>query len=525
MPVAPAKNPFAGPPPAAGGAKKANGSNAKKPAPTLPPSPPQVKREPPPVPAEEVRVVIYDKVEAQICDGVDAITVALAKTILGWETEKEYQNRMIAENPTTKPTMWVFDETLPAMLRDKENNLVRCWNNLENRPFDEKWSLGLAQTILRGQWAGPLTIPGETINGSTIVVSKTGRVESGQHSLVGLILAYQMWSTNKKAHPFWPEDGAGPVIETILITGISEDPRVLMTVDNCKPRTTADVFYTSPLFRTLIPTERRECSRMMSAGVDTLWTRTAAQGYRTNTEMCGFVERHIKLLDCVKHLFGENKGKGGKGTSRPISNLRLSPGACAALCYLMACSTSDGDVYRNGFPPTEKDLDWKHWKKAREFWALIGGHKSFETVRKALGQLIDSTPDAEDGNVGLGGRMPEKLAIIQKAWDVFRDHDLTTGDPFGDADLAEGGALCLSYNALDDAGNALPDGQVKLLDNADFLGIDVPPEVAKVSSAPEPATPSKEELAAAAEQVRKDRALETAKKLKEQMEKKKAEKR
>lgn len=447
------------------------------------------------------RPIIYKTVESQICQGADAITAQVAKDILGWETEKEYAERKVKENPGTKLEAWTYGDAF--MLKDEHGNKVNCWNNMDNRPFDEQWSRGLAQTILRRQWAGPTTIPGETVNGSTIVISRTGKVESGQHSLVAVILAHQMWEKNRKAHDQWAEPG--PVIETIVITGISEDSRVLMTVDNCKPRSESDVFYTSELFRNLLPVDRKECSRMLATAVDVLWRRTHTQGYKTHSEVVGFVDRHKKLLKGVEHLFVENSSK--SEPSRKIAKLRISAGMGAALCYLMGASgpKTDGDVYRNRMPPSEKDIDWERWDKAKEFWALLGSSPQFKIVRTALARLVDSSNEGD--NIGLGGREPEKVAILAKAWDTFLNYDAELGvDMFSEDDLLEGGALALSYNDLDDKGNKLPDGQVKLLDIADFEGIDCPDR--KLNEPPPPPPPSPEELEAKKQEEKRRRAEE-----------------
>jgi hypothetical protein len=123
-------------------------------------------------------------------------------------------------------------------------------------------------------------------------------------------------------------------------------------------------------------------------------------------------------------------------------------------------------------------------------------------VRTALGRLVDSSESNED-NQGLGGRGPEKMAILAKAWELWRDS--TGGLTFTDDDLAPGGALCLSYSDLDDRGNKLPDGQIKLLDVADFYGIDCPESVAAKGGgkggAPMPPPPTQEEIEAATQEA------------------------
>ena len=476
------------------------------------------------------------------------LTPEKIKMMLGWETEKEFQARMVASDPTSKPEHWLFGETgprnsltgefQPVHCLDTNKVKVVCWNNANNRPFDMPWSEDLIHTCLRGQWAGPLMMPGETINGETIRVSKYGRVLSGQHQGTACILADE-WLQKYRLKPRKPGDpppvdrlaqfGDGPypaweghdhvVIETIVITGLSEDERVLRTIDYVKPRTTADMLYTMELYRDKTSTERKELTRMLSVGLDFLWTRTDAQGYRTHPEMVGFLERHRRLLKCVEHIFRENNSKGlaspepcptcletgelggnicwrCKGQKRVtipgrnISKLRLSVGQASTLCYLMGSSgpKTDGDLYRWGTPPEEKGLDWSYMDKAMEFWSRLAIDRSFMQVRIALGRLVESDANNED-NQGQGGRLPEKLAILAKAWELFREHPPEGGEPFSDADLEPDGLLCLSYNDLDDKGNKLPDGQIKLLDVADFYGIDCPDVVQKPKRGAPPTTP------------------------------------
>ncbi len=454
--------------------------------------------------AKASRKVIYDKViieERSTASEKGPITEEVAIKILKWETEKQYKARKVVEAPGTNESHWTFGDEF--MLKDVEGNKVRCWNNLDNREFDDRWSQGLTQTVLNYDWCGPLTVPGETINGETIRLSRTGKVLSGQHQLVGLVIACQIYRKSADNCPDWQKAGRDPVLETILVKGISEHPDVLASIDYCKPRSVADLFYTSELFRKLAPGDRREYSRMTAQDVDFMWKRTGAQGYKTHPEVAAFVERHKKIIKCVEHLFQENTGD----RSKPISSLRLSPGMCSAICYLMGCSASDGEEYRNGFPPQEKQLDWSRWELAKQFWATVGNVevKTLAHVRRALGRLMDSSA-ADEANQGLGGRAFEKLAVISRAWEAWV---ATSGDPkFTDADLAEGGRLYLTYrdhtyDPKTQETKKLPEGQVELVTRADFGGIDCPDEV----GSPTPDAPKTQaELDAAAEEVRKGRA-------------------
>lgn len=479
---------------------------------------------------QDTRKIIYDRVELTEYSSTSPhgpLTVEDVKTMLWWETEKQYQARMVVEKPGSKPEHWLFGDDYHCL--DTSKQKVRCWNNLNNRPFDMSWCEDLVHTILSGQWAGPLMLPGETINGETVRVSRYGRVISGQHQGTALILADELLQLSRAqpgntANPKWPawNGHKHPVIETVVITGLSEDERVLRSVDYVKPRTVADMLFTMELFRQNTSAERKEMTRMLAAAIDMLWTRTDTKGYRTHPEVVGFLERHKRLLKCVEHIFVENSAKGADG-GRKISKLRLSAGHAAALCYLMGSAgpKTDGDVYRNESPPSEKNLDWSYWDQAQDFWVCLAGDRDFMPVRTALGRLIDSTTTSGD-NQGLGGRLPEKLAILAKAWEMYKDHPAGAGPAFNMEDLGPDGALCLSYSDLSApsikgketiGGNKLPDGQIRLLDVADFYGIDCPESIGAVGrqrrsiDPPDPPPPSPEEIEKATQEALERRRL------------------
>lgn len=513
----------------------------KAPAPIQPVAPTPA---PAPAPAAAERwappnlPILYDKLEVieySTASPKGPLEVDNMKLVLGWETESEFKARKVRENPGTKPEAWAWTGdmvqldnpdgtkvTIPVHCKNLAGEKVICKYNAQNRSFDASWSEDLQNMIMHGQWAGPHTIPGETVNGETIRISKYGRVISGQHQMTACIIADEYLQIEKgllgldafnRKYPAWSKHNHC-FLETIVIRGMSEDPRVLMTVDYVKPRSVADVFYTSEVFKNSTPAERRELCKMLAVETDFAWERTAARGYKTHPELVAFLERHRSMLKCVEHLFAENNPNAG----RRISKLHLNPGQCAALLFIMATSgpKTDGDVYRNENPPTEKNLDWYYKDRAEEFWVLLGSAKEFGPVRTALACLINSTYSNNGDNQGLGGSPAEKLAILAKAWDIYKDHPDSAGAPFSDDDLAHDGALTLSYTDLDVPDKdgvskrlpLLPDGrqQLRLLDLADFGGIDCP-EVIKTAKAtrtapPEPPPLSKEEMEAAYEAMR-----------------------
>ena len=197
--------------------------------------------------------------------------------------------------------------------------------------------------------------------------------------------------------------------------------RKMRTLDKIKPRTLSEVIDASDLFKSLAPSQRKECTRMLGKAVDLLWNRTWAglipftRG-RAQNEVTDFINRHLRLLVCIKHFYEQNSPDAG----RAISILKLSPGQCSALMYLMGSSSSDGDGYRNADPPSEKQLDWRYWDKAEAFWVLLAsGDKELNLVREALGCHVDEEGDRVDEDTSIDLSQSEKLAILIKAWRHF----------------------------------------------------------------------------------------------------------
>lgn len=502
--------------------KKKAKKPAATPAPVVPPTPPP---DPAPTPSasangavdtREVRYPELQMVEYSTASKRGPLTIEDMKVLLDWETEKEFQARQVEANPGSKPTEWLYGDEFHCKAIDGQK--VRCHNNGNNRPFDLDWCQALMHTILNGQWAGPHTIPGETVNCETIRISRYADVVSGSHQMTAAVLADE-WLQQTRAqigrtaadlkYPAWAKEDH-VFLETFVATGMSFDPRVLMTIDYVKPRTAADVFYTSDIFRSATSTDRRLLCRILSQAVDVLWTRTDTKGYRTHPELVAFLERHKTLLECVQSIYKLDSAK----ADRKLTRLRLQTGTCAALLFLQGSSgpKTDGDVYRNEEPPTERNLDWSMWDRSEEFWVLLASHPDFSLVRRALGRLVDSTP-SNDRNLGLGGRVPEKLALLSKAWGRWKEYD-GHGEVFADSDLvAPDGCLSLSYSNLDSKGNRLPDDQVMLIDQADFEGIDCPESDGKGRTSkgtPMPPAPTREEIEKATQEAIERRRKNTA---------------
>ncbi len=391
--------------------------------------------------------LVYAKLESFFAIGEDAITCAQARDMLRLQTESEHVAAATAANPKIKEGAAKFGEDF--LFLDENGEKCRCWANTKNRPYDEVKTKGYIQDILNRKWAGEINYPGETINGETIVLSRSGATIQGQKRLIALVRAGQRWAKETHWQALWPTE---PVLETVVIRGVSDHPAIIATLDNVQTRTLADTYYSTEEWWkkrggvALDNRERREASRMLDAAIDLLWKRTAAGkwGYlnvQTHSASREFLGRHQRLRKCVKHLFEANE-------ERTIGLAGLSAGQMSACMFLMASCESDVNAYRHHDPePHEKALDWRHWDRAEEFWNLFAvGAKELKPLRAAVKKL-------KEVEGGQGGRQAEKLALVAIAWRAF---------------LAKGkvGELALEYQ-ID------PKGRVHIMNDPGFGGIDL----------------------------------------------------
>src|SRR5262249_47815711 len=143
-----------------------------------------------------------------------------------------------------------------------------------------------------------------TTNGEAVIISRTGRVISAQKRLGGLIFAGHLWAKDPpegKWKQLWPEE---PYIEAYIVQGVSDDPRVIMTIDNVDRRSSSDVIYTSHLWANKLPSQRRELSSILASASRMLWNRTQvgsagkgtsgknAEEYFTHSTEQEFIGRH-----------------------------------------------------------------------------------------------------------------------------------------------------------------------------------------------------------------------------------------
>lgn len=342
------------------------------------------------------------------------ITVARAKELLGWETEDEYAERRLATDPTLKESKLKFG--MEYTLKDGAGNKVKCWNNSTNRPLNLEHCKKLRQDVLTGDWQ---------MNCESIIVSRTGIVLSGQHRLICLILAWEEWKKQAKWQQLW--EGEEPYIESLVVFGASDDPAVLKTFDNVMPRSLGDVYFTSPLFFGKSTAARVKMTDMMARGVKLLWLRLNAEsgGFiekQTHSASLDFSDRHQRLVASVKHIHDEM----GEESGNVFATMKLHTGACAAMLYLMGQSGSSVEQVQKyhalGSPHEEKQLDWKRWDRALEFWSEMSKTPDAEKLEDRPAEWVLSVRgaiSALEGESGRGGTPRQRHAIVAMAWTKF----------------------------------------------------------------------------------------------------------
>jgi hypothetical protein len=315
------------------------------------------------------------------------VTEKMAKDYLGWKEVGE-------------------DDSY--LLTDTDKKKIRCTNNEPNRPFVHGLMESYCQEVMNQRWR---------LNGETIIFGTSGRLLSGQHRLIGLVVACQKFRAGEKGK--WK---TAPVLETFVVHGIEEDPETTSTIENVRPRSLADVLFTDVnLFgKKTSEADRKRLAKMTANAVNEVWERTASGeqtflAKKTHAEEIDFIRRHPKLLEAVKFIDGEN---GANMVGRFVN-----PGTAAALLYLMGSSDTDGKEYRASTVRTEKKFDWKYWEKAEEFWTCLAKEEdSMKPLTRAKSAYKQRGDDGNEVTVyafPLAESKKDKVAVIVQAWNEF----------------------------------------------------------------------------------------------------------
>lgn len=335
------------------------------------------------LPLEWGRKVLYpDPFERRYRAGdpFGPMTAAVAKEIIGWKEEPELEK-------------WGSD----YLLFDGMGRRIRCENNVRNRPLYGSRLDELMQKLLLHRWR---------YNGEPVIISRTGQVLNGQHTLISLILAEQQRVEGVHKGRWREHWSTEVVLEKLVVYGVSDDDEVVNTMDTCKPRSLSDVIFRSQYLRDLTGGKRTHASNMLGAAVRMMWHRTGASVdafdlRRTIEEQMDFLGRHKRLEQCVRHVLDENDGS-------KLSVL-LGPGYLAALMYLMATSESLPGPYLEAPEQTEDLLDWGRLQKATDYMTLLAGSPDLIPVRDEIGYLGDE-------DTATKATRDEIMGVIVKGW-------------------------------------------------------------------------------------------------------------
>lgn len=345
----------------------------------------------------EKRSVVHPEPKVELRIGKLALTSDEAKELLGWEAETD--EVAFAEDYICKDFFGVK---------------IRCRNNEHNRPLNESWAKSIASDILDQHWQ---------FNGETIIISETGQVLSGQHRLLGFIMACQKWASEKDSWPKWEDE---PTLDVAICYGVSDEGEVTRTLDNVRPRSLADVLFCSGYFEKQDRKSRDHMCKVLDHAVRFLWHRTAADvsdpwsPKRTHSESLDFINRHKKIIEFVDFIC---RNDGDKAISKWIN-----PGIAAGLLYLMAASNTDPEKYLEMDSPSEGTakkpiVDFSKQEKAEEFWVKFS---SMASKDNPIAGLRDALAYLTDPGCKSTGSLAEKLAFIVNAWLLFEDGETVT---------------------------------------------------------------------------------------------------
>ncbi len=387
------------------------------------------------------RKVIFTTVEvANYSAGTELgpVTPALARDWLGWEDEEQYKEAL--KQGKTK---------LEPLLADRKGRQIRCRHNVTNRPLYLDLVRAYMQTVLNKQWAGPSGCGG-TVNGENLIIGETGLILDAQHRLIALVLCEQertgdVSGPSQAAHwaKFWPTEC---VIDSLVVTGISESDKVVNTMNTGKPRSLSDALYRSEyLSKYKTSKVREQLASMCDYSIRLLWDRTWASKEawaprRTHAEALDFLARHekhlLKYVDVIYQLDREVKKKEEITQAGGRISRFLHAGLMPAVTFMMASSTSKGGNpvvgeqtdYRDKEGVTsEKKLKWDNEERAEQFLRALADSTGLPgDPLAALWKLRRPEPDDKEGSPifstgsvrGIGTRS-ERMQILSIAWKEF----------------------------------------------------------------------------------------------------------
>jgi hypothetical protein len=334
-----------------------------------------------------------NKIEVYVYEGNELLSVEEAKTYLGWEEEPEgadWKDKFFMKVGATK---------------------VRLNNNPSNRPYRRAIAMRYANEILRKKWR---------LNGETIIIDDKGNTQSGQHRLIGLVMAEEL---RKKQAEKWRDryHNNRPIsIPAIIVTGVDSSKDVVDTIDIGVSRTLSDVMFRNQVASTGSQTKDRAAktvAKVLSHATRLLWLRLGGKKvsdapHFPHSEALEVNKQHPALLAAVEKIIALDSLEEGRRLSA-----MMSLGTASALLYLMSASETDAGVYRDAEGEYAPDLSMT--EEAEGFWSLVASGEGLvkgDPILALRGWITRH-------KAGSGAERDELIAAVIKAWNFHTAKD------------------------------------------------------------------------------------------------------
>jgi hypothetical protein len=337
----------------------------------------------------ENREQIHDDISVQIFGGksYSPMTDEDAKDIIGYEEEPD-------------GIEWSAEEYMAVGYNGKK---FRCLKNPTNRPFRLSFARRYASEMIRGKWR---------LNGETVILDWYDFVQSGQHRLIGLILAEQLRLKNPDK---WADDygQVEPItIETILVRGIEPSNDVVDTIDIGQKRSLGDIIFREQRFsgEDVTKDKQKYLSNMLAGAVRLVWIRAGGKQvsdakHFPPSEALEWIENHPGIQKSVEYIDLESKKN---------SNKYIQPAYAAALLYLMATSGTDPDEFAEEGAGA---VDMSMWDKACEFWSTF-----YRSDLKQSHPIYCLKEILNDIDASSGFARDEIVSTVVKCFNIWAEH-------------------------------------------------------------------------------------------------------
>lgn len=290
------------------------------------------------------------------------ITVDEMKEILGWEEVEEGE----------------------FLFKDVFGSKIVLRNNPDNRSFSRSIADRYAQEFLSKKWR---------LNLESFIVSKTGKIRSGQHRGVGFILAEQLRQLNPSKY-----GNKSLVYETLVAYGAEDSKDVKDSYDKGRSRDLKDVLFGRNIGgKKVSEAQRQKLSRILSTAIRLTWIRcgggtVSSAKHFPHSVALEFFDQHKGLCEVAERILELEDGK-----TKAVSQ-HITLGYATALYYLMMHSEHDNAA-----------------EKADEFWTSLAEGAGLEKDSP----ILSLSKWAVNAKSGSGGQRDEKVGAFIKSFNHF----------------------------------------------------------------------------------------------------------